>query len=242
MVESAVGFNNELYFNEAGPRHRFLKFSGGVFVNTYSPHYGDIGLSCLCVGSDRLWAVSKPSFLLCQFAKGWSGYVHETNGQAKKIWNIVGDLARASDQYCFDKLDCLYLVNRDTATPTGALPNVLSVMKRKLLPYKRVRFSYANGMVDAGTGQPVLDLDCPYVYDKGHAEILCDAGYDFYASAKRIFYVECAGIIEQFGLAEEKTFTYQGKGYAGIIIGRELRNDGTTLFALLETVVTAEAV
>jgi len=238
-IKCPVVFDGQLYFNEAGARHRFVKKSGGTFVSAYSPRVGDRELTCVAPGDDRIWAVSAPSDLLVQFGKEWSGYVHEVDAGGKKIWRIVADLARACDQYCFDGLGTLYVVRRDTPTKTGTFPNVLKITRKDLPPYEKVTFSYANGKVELGSGEPALSLSCKYVYDKGHAEILCAAAYAFYTIKRRLFTVECAGIIEQFGLCEEKEFYYQGNKASGIVTGRQFSPKGTTTFTIVEKVVAA---
>jgi len=240
-IKCPIVFGGGFYFNEAGARHRFVTFRGGTFWNTYSPRVGDRELTCATAGDDRLWAISAPSNLLVQFGPEWSGYVHEVDGGGKKIWNVVADLARACDQYCFDHLGTLYVVRRDTPTKTGTFPHVLKITERDLPFYPKVSFSYANGKVEQGSGKPVLSLSCNYVYDKGHAEALCVAAYAFYAIKRRTFTVECAGIIEQVGLCEEKEFEYLGQKVAGIVTGRDFDPKGTTTFTVVEKVVAARA-
>lgn len=235
---SPVIFEGDLYFNESGDRHRFLRIyrEGGEtkVKNTYSPRVGDRELACVTVGDDCLWAISAPSYLLVQFSKEWSGYVHEVDAAGKKIWNIVADLARAGDQYCFDRLGALYVVNRATPTRTGTFPNILKISRKDLPPYEKVTFSYANGKVERGSGKPELSLSSNYVHDKGHAEILCSKAYDYYTVRRREYTVECAGIYEQIGLCEEKEFKYLGKQATGIIVGRKFNAQGTTTFTVVE--------
>lgn len=238
-IKCPVVFDGKLYFNEAGARHRFVGVSGGTFVNTYSPRHGDRELACITAGDDRIWAISAPSNLLVQFGKEWSGHVHEVNAGGKKIWNVVADLARACDMYCFDYLGTLYVVRRDTPSKTGTFPNVLKITKSDLPAYRKVSFGYAKGKVEMGSGKPVLSLSCNYVYDKGHAELLCAAAYNFYTIKRRMFTVECAGIIEQFGLCEEKVFYYLGQKFSGIVTGRDFSPKGTTNFTVVEKVVAA---
>lgn len=235
-----VIFRGGLYLNETGERHRFLKLVGSTFDNTYSPRWGDTGLNCITVGTDRIWAVSSPSQLLCQYYTEWTGYVGEVNSLNAPIWGIVAALARAGNEYCYDYADNLYIVRRDTASPVGTFPNILTVTKKTLHPYKKVKLSYGTGRVSVGTGKPVLNLSCNYVYDKGHAEILCQEAYDFYNSKKRIYYIECAGIIEQIQPCDEKYFEYEGEVAAGIVIGRELNYKGTTVFAVIEKTLAAQ--
>jgi hypothetical protein len=234
-----VVFSGDLYFNEAGQRHRWLKKVGDAFESTYSPRVGDRGLVCACAGGDRAWAIGEPSDLLVQFAKEWSGYVHEVDAGGKRIWNVVADLARAGDMYCFNRMGTLYIARRDTATKTGTFPNILKITRKDLPPYEKVVFSYANGKVELGSGKPVMSLSCDYVYDKGHAEILCSAAYGFYTIKRRQFTVECAGVIEQVGLCEEKELEYYGVKYAGLVTGRNFNAQGTTTFTLVEKVVAA---
>jgi hypothetical protein len=246
-IRSPIIFKGELYFNETGDRHRFLKRvydekeKECTFEETYSPRAGDRELTCITPGDDRLWAISVPSYLLVQFAKEWSGYVHEVDGKGKKIWNVVADLARAGDQYCFDRLGMLFVVNRATPTPTGTFPHVLKITRKDLPPYEKVTFSYANGKVQLGSGKPELSLSSNYVYDKGHAEILCRKAYEYYTVQRREYSVECAGILEQIGLCEEKTFEYLGKAAAGIIVGRQFSPKGTTTFTVVEKPPLEEA-
>jgi hypothetical protein len=235
-----VVFEGDLYFNEAGARHRWVKLSGGTFVSTYSPRVGDRELTCVTAGDDCLWAISAPSYLLVQFSQEWSGYVHEVDAAGKKIWNIVADLARAGDQYCFDRLGTLYVVNRATPTRTGTFPNILKITRKDLPPYEKVTFSYANGKVERGRGKPELSLSCNYVYDKGHAQVLCDKAYEYYTVRRREYVVECAGIYEQIGLGEEKEFVYLGKQASGIIVGRQFSPQGTTTFTVVERVTQGE--
>ncbi len=243
-IRSPVVFKGSLYFDESGDRHRFVKVyrEGGEtkVKNTYSPRVGDRELTCLTVGGDRLWAISAPSYLLVQFAKEWAGYVHEVDGKGKKIWQIVADLARAGDQYCFDHLGYLYVVNRATPTKTGTFPHILKITRKDLPPYEKVAFSYANGKVTRGTGKPELSLSSNYVYDKGHAEILCWKAYEYYTVRRREYHVECAGILEQIGLCEEKKFEYLGKPANGIIVGRQFSPKGTTTFTVVERVPQGE--
>ena len=244
-----VIFGRDLFFNETGERHRFLKRVYDVkekkwkFKNTYSPRVGDRELVCITAADDydHTWAISAPSYLLVQFAKDWAGYVHEVDGKGKKIWNIVADLARAGDQYCFDRLGILYVVNRATPTPTGTFPHILKITRKDLPPYEKVTFSYANGKVERGTGKPELSLSSKYVYDKGHAEILCRKAYEFYTVRRREYVVECAGILEQIGLCEEKRFEYLGKPASGIIVGRQFSPKGTTTFTVVEKAAQGEA-
>jgi hypothetical protein len=242
-IKCPVVFDGRLYFNEAGRRHRFLELcvKGGEteVKSTYSPRAGDRELACVAAGDDRVWAVSAPSNLLVQFGREWSGYVHEVDAGGKKIWNVVADLARACDQYCFDYVGTLYIVRRDTPTKTGTFPHVLKITKRDMPAYPKVSFGYAKGKVELGSGKPVLSLSCNYVYDKGHAEILCAAAYGFYAVKRRMFTIECAGVIEQFGLCEEKVFYYQGQKFSGIVTGRDFSPQGTTTFTVVEKVVAA---
>jgi len=239
-----VAFKGELYFNEAGARHRFLKlvYENGdwKFENTYSPRVGDRELTCVTPGDDRLWAISGPSYLVVQFAKEWAGYVHEVDGKGKKIWQIVADLARAGDQYCFDRFGILYVVNRATPTKTGTFPHVLKITRKDLPPYERVTFSYANGKVELGSGKPELSLNSMYVYDKGHADVLCRKAYEYYTVRRREYTVECAGILEQIGLCEEKRFEYLGKAATGIIVGRQFSPKGTTTFTVVEKAAQGE--
>ena len=233
-------FGGNLYFNEAGERHRWVKPSGGTFANTCSPRAGDRGLVCACAGDDRIWAISEPSNLLVQFGKEWSSYVHEVDAGGKKIWSVVADMARACDMYCFDHLGKLYVARRDTPSKTGTFPHILKITRKDLPPYEKVVFSYANGKVELGSGKPAMSLSCKYVYDKGHAEILCRAAYNFYTIKRREFTLECAGILEQIGLCEEKEFEYQGVKYAGLVTGRSFQAKGTTTFTLVEKVVAAK--
>jgi len=165
--------------------------------------------------------------------------VGEVNSLNLRIWPVVAALARAGNEYCYDYLDKLYIVKRDTASPVGTFPNVLGVTKKALHPYKKVKLSYDNGRVSVGTGKPELNLSCAYVYDKGHAEILCQEAYDFYNSKKRIYYIECAGIIEQIQPCDEKYFEYEGEVAAGIVIGREMSRKGTTVFKVIEKIIPA---
>jgi hypothetical protein len=234
-----VVFDGKLYFNEAGARHRFVVVSAGTFVNTYSPRAGDRELTCVAAGDDRVWAVSAPSNLLVQFGKEWSGYVHEVNAGGKKIWNVVADLARACDMYCFDRLGTLYVVRRDTPALTTTFPHILKITKGDLPAYPKVSFGYANGRVELGSGKPVLSLSCNYVYDKGHAEVLCAAAYTFYAVKRRTFTVECAGVLEQIGLCWEARFEYLGQRVSGIVTGRDFSPKGTTTFTVVEKVIAA---
>ncbi|NIT35664.1 MAG: hypothetical protein GTN49_04060, partial [candidate division Zixibacteria bacterium] len=210
------------------------------FKKTYSPRVGDRELTCITPGDDRIWAISAPSYLLVQFAKEWSGYVHEVDGKGKKIWDIVADLARAGDQYCFDRLGKLYVVNRATPTRTGTFPHILKITRKDLPPYEKVTFSYANGKVKLGSGKPELSLSSKYVYDKGHAEVLCRKAYEFYTVRRREYAVECAGILEQIGLCEEKKFEYLGKPSSGIIVGRQFSPKGTTTFTVVEKAAQGE--
>lgn len=246
-IKSPVVFKGDLYFNETGDRHRFLKRvydekeKKWKFEETYSPRVGDRELACIAAGDDRIWAVSAPSYLLVQFAREWSGYVHEVDGAGKKIWNVVADLARAGDQYCFDRLGTLYVVNRATPTRTGTFPHILQITRKDLPPYERVVFSYANGKVAQGTGKPELSLSCNYVYDKGHADVLCQKAYEYYAVRRREYHVECAGVLEQIGLGEEKEFEYLGKQASGIIVGRQFSPQGATTFTVVERVGQGES-
>ena len=242
-IKCPVVFDGKLYFNEAGARHRFIELyvkAGETHIkSTYSPRHGDRELTCITAGDDRVWGISAPSNLLVQFGKEWSGYVHEVKAGGKKIWNVVSDLARACDMYCFDHLGILYIVRRDTPSKTGTFPNVLKITKSDLPAYRKVSFGYAKGKVEMGSGKPVLSLSCNYVYDKGHAELLCAAAYNFYTIKRRMFTVECAGIIEQFGLCEEKVFYYLGEKFSGIVTGRDFSSKGTTNFTVVEKVVEA---
>jgi hypothetical protein len=243
-IRSPVVFDGCLYFNETGDRHRFVKIyrEGGAtkLKNTYSPRAGDRELACITAGDGRLWGISAPSYLLVHFAKEWSGYVHEVDGAGKKIWSVVADLARAGDQYCFDRLGTLYVVNRATPTRTGTFPHILRITRKDLPPYEKVAFSYANGKVERGSGKPELSLSSNYVYDKGHAEILCRKAYEYYTVRRREYVVECAGVLEQINLCEEKTFEYLGKPAGGIIVGRQFSPQGTTTFTVVERVAQGE--
>lgn len=243
-IKCPVVFKGDLYFNETGDRHRFLKlvYEDGdwTFENTYSPRVGDRELACVTPGNDRLWAVSAPSYLVVHFAKEWSGYVHEVDGKGKKIWQIVADLARAGDQYCFDRLGTLYVVNRATPTRTGTFPHILKITRKDLPPYEKVTFSYANGKVELGSGKPELSLSCNYVHDKGHAEILCWKAYEYYTVRRREYQLECAGVLEQIGLCEEKKFEYMCRPASGIIVGRQFSPQGTTTFTVVEKATQSE--
>lgn len=235
-----VIFEGGLYFNETGERHRFLKLNA-TFDNTYSPRAGDLELICTTIG-DRIWGITSPSNLLCQYHTEWTGHISEVKGLNTRIWTTVAALARAGNQYCFDYMDHLYILNRDTSSLGGTFPRILTVAKKTFHPYKKVRFSYANGRVSVGTGKPILDLNCNYVYDKGHAEILCQEAYDFYNTVKRIYYVTCAGIIEQIRPGEGRTFDYQNETVAGTVIGRDIRKEGVTIFKVVENTTSAMVV
>ena len=239
-IKWPVVYGGDLYFCETGPRHRWLKLSDSTFENTYSPRLGDYDLTVAVAGEDRIWAVGVPSYVLLQYYTKWTGHVTRVYGEDVPIWSILGGLARAGDQYCFQRNDVTYIVNRSTATQPQALSKILSVEKIDLDPYKRVILSYENGKVDYGSGKPELALSCPYVYDKGHAEILVKRGYDYYNSVNTLYRIRVAGVIDQYDLLQEVTFEYQANSAAGIVIGRELGR-GITDFIVHEKVVSSES-
>jgi len=229
---------------ESGERYRFLLLApaaGATVATDYTPHLGDARLSVVATGDDALYGISMPSGLLVQRGTTWSGYIAvPVYGKDAPLWSLMGELARASDCYCYDERGVLNIRPRDDYTSRGGLKNVLSIEEKPRLPYKQIVLSYANGAVAIGEGKPSLPVTANFVYDKGHAEAIARSVYSWYANGRSDFVVVCNGVLDDEVLFGIKSFYYyDGTRYTrviGVVTKLVFTDDDKTIFTISELV------
>jgi hypothetical protein len=236
LYETPFLFQGTLYFAESGPRYKIRKSANGTtWTDDYSPRLGDSKLEAVTTGTDDVYGVSSPSWLLIHYGKQWTNYITvPVIGTDVPIWQIVGSLARTANCYCWERNGKVYLRRRSSYSSVTPFKNIISVKEISPVDYKRVVLSYANGQTALGEGKPELQLSIEYAFDKGHADAICREIFDYYTTGRREFEILYNGTLDDVELLSAKKFEYEGKYITGLVTGVIIAPDNTTLFKISE--------